>query len=271
MVIRDADALCASEIQSWTPEEKSLQARETVENLNAFDSNLIAYASDIKKTGDTVRSLLSLVSDPTDPKKWASAWLSGHYGDRLTIKDTRELFEALGRSLMSRSMYTTGRSRCRDSRTSATRYGTFEIARDRLTVVIAGNESYDSLSSSIYNLMRWDAWPTLENTWDMIPMSFVVDWFLPVSDLLKQMDAAIEAPYVNPVSQYIGTGSTVSIADLSGYSLSGSLSVRRYRRMPGSVLGDIRPFDVVASPPSFSVIHMTDALAMLVQTSKWHS
>jgi hypothetical protein len=269
--IRDLDALAQKESTKIDPSEKSISARKAIEGLNDFSSNLLAYASDIRETGSTIRSLLSLVADPTNPRLWASAWLSGHYGDQLTVKDTHELISALGHALTSGMTYGTGRDRIIKTRHSENQYGKFDFTVERLAVIIASNESYDALATTINNLMRWDAWPTLENTWDLIPMSFVVDWFLPVSDLLSQMDAAVQAPYIRPLSQYCGLASTVSNTDLSSYGMSGRLSVRRYQRMPSSILDDVRPFDVVASPPSFSVVHMTDALAMLVQTSKWHS
>lgn len=36
--------------------------------------------------------------------------------------------------------------------------------------------------------MKWDLWPTLGNSWDLIPFSFVVDWFVDVESILERID-----------------------------------------------------------------------------------
>jgi hypothetical protein len=243
--------------------EKSRQAREIIESFNEFDSNLIAYASDLKKTGDSIRSLLSLVSDIDNPKKWASAWLSMRYGDRLQISDTRELLESLRRSLTKRSMYTKVRR---------VFHGTHSIPgytwrSYRALTMYADNGSYSGLETAILSLLRWDAWPTLENTWDTIPLSFVVDWFLPVSDILSQIDAAVEAPYIRPLSQFVGEKSILTF-DYADNGWFGQVQVSTYRRYPHPILDDVTPFCDVTSLPSFSVVHTGDALALLVQTTR---
>jgi hypothetical protein len=50
--------------------------------------------------------------------------------------------------------------------------------------------------ASIKKLMEWDVWPTLENTWDLLPFSFVVDWFLHVSTLLSNIDRLVYEQYL---------------------------------------------------------------------------
>lgn len=246
----------------WTEYELSRHAREVIEAINDFDSNAIAYASDLRSTGDTVRALLALPRDLTNPKAWASAWLSMQFGDRLQIADTKELLESLKRALLSRQYWTKARRRMDWD----VIHPTYAESHERVSTIYVANSSYDGVTTAIENLMRWDVWPTLENTWDMVPLSFLVDWVVPVSDLLGQIDAAVEAPYLRTLSQYISDKSTVRMScPLPG--LSGMVEWVTYDRIRHNVCSDVRPFDWAPSLPSFSVEHTLDVLALLVQTT----
>lgn len=256
--------------QLATSAQRSSLARDAIEGLNSFDSNLLAYGSDLRKTGDSIKSVLQLTRNFRSPKAWASAWLSGRFGDRLTISDTRELLESLEKSLRRNRNYGQGRARAVTQIEYNVGSQIYSIEEELKYFLIAYNDSYDSLMTTVSNLMRWDAWPTLENTWDMVPLSFVVDWFLPVSDLLKQIDASVEAPYIKIKSQYMGRRITVSTtySPTQELPVCGTVVARYYTRHPHGVLGEVKPFDFVADLPSFSIVNAGDALALLVQTSK---
>jgi len=178
--------------------EKQLYA-ECVEGQNCFTSNGIAYASDIGKVGDSVRALLALVADPTSPKQWASAWLSSRFSDRLTYQDSKELLGAirgeLGR-LMVRMSYKETHSHCEYSHSpeSSRLIKAYTISSNaRLR---CDNESYNSLMTAVKKFMEWDVWPSLENTWDMIPLSFVADWFINLSTILANVDRLVYEQYL---------------------------------------------------------------------------
>jgi hypothetical protein len=241
--------------------ELSRHARDVVERVNDFDSNMIAYVSDLKEIGGTVKSLLHLASDYKNPKAWASAWLSGQFGDRLQIADTRELLESLYRAGTTRLLWTKARARLSWENFSN---GIF-LSHDRTSTIYVSNTQFPGIEDTIGNLMKWDAWPTLENTWDLVPLSFLVDWVMPVSDLLGQIDAAVEAPYLDPYSQYVGEKWVASVV-LSSDQFTASLQFSLYTRDMYNVVGDVRPFDWAPSLPSFSVVHLADAFALLVQT-----
>jgi hypothetical protein len=247
----------------WSAYELSRHAREVIEGINDFDSNALAYAKDLSSVGDTVRSLLRLGVDYDNPKAWASAWLSLRYGDRLQIADTAEALESLKRALLYRQYWT----KVRRKMERHYEHSTYSERYWRASTIYVANESYDSLTTSIENLMRWDAWPTLENTWDLVPLSFLVDWVVPVSDLLSQIDAAVEAPYIKPLSEYVGEYGEIAMP-ISSFGFSGTVRYCVYRRYAHSILSDIRPFDWSPSLPSFSVVHLGDALALVLQAYK---
>lgn len=178
--------------------EKALYA-ECVEGQNCFTSNGIAYAQDIGKVGDSIRAILALVADPTSPKQWASTWLSMRFSDRLTYQDSKELLGAI-RGQLGRLMV--GMSYKETHAHAAYSYSPefshlvrhFDISSNaRLR---CANESYNSLMTAVKKLMEWDVWPSLENTWDMIPLSFVVDWFGNLSTILANVDRLVYEQYL---------------------------------------------------------------------------
>jgi len=245
---------------AWSPAELSSHGRDVLEGYNEFSSNLIAYASDIGKTGDTVKSLIHLTKDFKNPKSWAAAWLSGRYGDRLAVQDTKELLQAISSKIMDG----TPGARVRRQMVRSGSVSHLTYTKTRTSTVFAADESYNGIMSAVNNLMKWDAWPTLENTWDLVPLSFVVDWFLPVQDILAQIDAAVQSPYVKVTDAYASDKLVADIpVDLADWC--GTVKAKKYCRLRHNALADVRPFEANISLPSFSAIHAGDALALLVQ------
>lgn len=247
----------------WSSDELSLHARDVVDEYNAFSSNMLAYIADLGKTGDTIRTIAKLPKDLKNPKAWASAWLSGRYGDRLFVADTKELLESVAKECARGGGVVPSRVRMSDSIT----LGPFTGSKVRTSSVFIANESLNGLMTGVNNLMRWDLWPTLENTWDLVPLSFVVDWVLPVQDLLGQIDSAIQSPYLKVIAAYASDAVNVT-GHLAADGCIAALTFKYYRRYAHNALADLKPFTVQAEPPSFSVIHAGDALALLVQFSR---
>jgi hypothetical protein len=247
----------------WSNAELSSHAADLVQEYNDFSSNLIAYVNDLAKTGDTVREMFKLVGNIKSPKAWASAWLSYRYGDRLFIADTKELLESVSQRIAVRTDRTLARQRIEKANNTPT----LSVSRQRTSTLWCFNDSMNDVMTAINNLMRWDAWPTLQNTWDMIPLSFVVDWFLPVQDVLDHLDSAVQAPYIKVESAYVGDKITGSMRLDDGAWL-GSVQYTHYMRFKHNSLSDLRPFEADISPSSFGVIQHGDALALLVSSSR---
>jgi hypothetical protein len=58
----------------------------------------------------------------------------------------------------------------------------------------------NALMRQIRKAYEWDYYPTLGNVWDMIPLSFVVDWFVNVSDIFESVDRMVQARYYDVAS-----------------------------------------------------------------------
>lgn len=249
---------------AWTTTELSSHAREVIERVNDFSSNSLAYISDLREIGSTIKTALGVFEVGLNPKSLADLWLSGRFGDRLTLADTKELFTSLNRAVKRGSGPTKARAVMR--KTDTTVLTGIPVSHQRVSTIIVRTPKNKDLMESVESLMRWDLWPTLENTWDLIPFSFVVDWFLSISDILSQIDAAVEAPYLKPLTQYVSDKSIFSV-DYRDDGLAGSLRQTYYRRGRYDVLADVRPFERTPSDiGSFSVVNLFDAGALLIQT-----
>nr|QQM16294.1 putative maturation protein [Ensystermes virus] len=146
-----------------------------------FSGNGLAYIKDLKELPDMVKKLgniLAAIPGISTGAKLAStsakAYLAWHYGIRLMIQDTKEILRALRRSGLS--AYHTQRA---------------EVTLDEgwYRISVACNDYDYQLNSLIDQLRRFDLLPTLENLWDLVPFSFVIDWFTGISSSLKAIDS----------------------------------------------------------------------------------
>lgn len=179
-----------------SPSEREWQelAYEAVQNANYVAINSIAYIRDLPELFGELKALRQVLGDPKDPKAWASLILSANYGTRLTIHDTAELINAIIRAARSahkadKRQFATLRSR---SGYSVTGPGLMSGHRE-LHYKIYHKRLPNEATSIVDSLYRWDLLPTAGNIWDLIPYSFVIDWFVNIGDGLELADATLYA------------------------------------------------------------------------------
>lgn len=168
--------------------------RECVQGQHSFDGNLLNWADKLTGWGGGIKAVLDVADNMSDPKAWASAWLSNRFGDRLEYNTSLDLLDAVWEKLLTvpiPSKYS-GFNVTRAS--LSTPYGGGQLTR-RMRLVCS-NDSVSSLMTAVKKFMDWDAWPTLENTFDLIPLSFVVDWFTNLSVILDNVDQMVYRQYL---------------------------------------------------------------------------
>lgn len=156
-------------------------AASAYSNLGMSDINGIAYLHDLIAMGSQVRSFAStLKSIPSNKvKSAASAWLAVHYGFKLMLLDTVTLRDTLRKESLRNSR----KSKCQAS----TEYSYSDI-RFRARYQVFYNQ-FERLEDELLKLQKLsDATITSENIWDMVPFSFVIDWFVSVGDVLQSLD-----------------------------------------------------------------------------------
>jgi len=210
-----------------------------VQNAKSLDINSLAYAYEFLMLKDTVKSMLSILRGNPSPKKLAQAWLSFRYGLRLTFSDSSELGRAIGKYVTKdRSKKNYSVCRARDSSMFITRKQPFLglPVFDQYNLKVYYRPDSDAFLNACRILMNWDAFPTLQNVWDLIPLSFVIDWFTDFERTLNRIDTNT---YINTLD-VLGTirtrKSTIrsiegSLLNLpSGYDWSGFAELDVYKR-----------------------------------------
>lgn len=219
-------------------------------DIDAFSSNGIAYLSDMAKFVDTVKDSLALLKGKVDPKALSSAYLSVKYGWLNTIRDTGELLNALN-----------PRSRRKRSTTAVSLADVpFGTQRNQVTIYY---DPRDQVFDDLYETLRYfDLLPSGENLWDLVPMSFVVDWFVSIGPILGRIDIADR---IQHLALKYGFRTTKTVQDFPASVVApgttGHVNVTRYVRSLS------RDFDFplfVTKDPSY-MNHVVEGSALIIQ------
>jgi len=175
--------------QDLSPDRWGDLASDCYSQIKCWDGNAAAYLRDsvmsVRAAKDTValaRSLIGSKNPVTIAKSLASLFLSFRYGWCLQAKDTASLI-----ALDFDRAYPHGLAKRSASRTYE-RNGVPVVARMGVYF-----QPYSTKISELAGFLRSiDLDLTLENIWDLVPLSFVVDWFTGFGDLLDRMDQMSE-------------------------------------------------------------------------------
>lgn len=150
-----------------------------------FNVNSISLAIETAGIPNEIRDTLSLMTN-FSPDAIPALYLSYLYGLRLTVKDLQELA-----ALQDKVVHTVRGTTVRKAYASATIADS--AGSINYSVDIHRKMYYDPVDTGLRGLCEKNyAYSvfTMENVWDMIPFSFVIDWFWDVSDLWRAVDNA---------------------------------------------------------------------------------
>lgn len=226
---REIDALCWKLLFSkfeYELEHYGVLAERASKQVNANQVNMIAFVLDLKNP----RAMIPKLKRLSKLKDIADGYLSVNYGLLPTIDDLKSIFEAFQRSRpyldkngfkTYNAVYTTSASN---------KLADLDVTQ-RIKLAIANtDEGISSLASSIDNI---GFLPTFENLWDLIPYSFVIDWFVNIGDILEKVDSGLRLARL-PI-KYVTTSLklTTTLKELPETftkGLHGSLSMVQYSR-----------------------------------------
>lgn len=165
-------------------------------NTKTLDINTPMYIADFLRFKDTIISFtepLKALCEKRVPtweevRKMSLSWI---YGLKLTFLDSQEALKGFTRRIpVLRDGTLTVHSRGGDYEL-LTNHGlgsfTSYIKRD-FNLKFYYNGIDEVVFENIRQMFVLDVFPTLENVWDLIPFSFVVDWFVNVGDTLATID-----------------------------------------------------------------------------------
>jgi hypothetical protein len=263
-----------------------------VESVKTTDINTMAYVKDILdlpslgkslfqggvKLWDTVDDLkhrLNLSKDDIKSflKPVSGLYLSNHYGTKLTASDTAEIVENSTKQKSHYATQTVGASQ--EFSVEHPYFGSVQMSRpltarincftdQQLDVVDSVADAQAQLFSNIARAgYETDVLPTFENLWDLVPWSFVVDWFVPIGEGLSKLEDKHYAQTLRPRIVFLTQTADFEINYISlGGNWSGHLTYHVYDRTCSPVFPQV-PMHVDHPKGSFSN-HWLEAAALLI-------
>lgn len=236
-------------------------------NYSAAIKNLRTYQKSLEKeitSGSTVFYLLAEWKRQNKAlghfqskrfKKYAkglsSTYLASHYGVKLSILDTIDIADAIDNlDIEAHRLSTAGASMSREIDTPTDHENSKHMRIDDHVKIVYksyDNDDINAMESARNALRMWydtDFVPTWSNLWDLVPFSFIFDWFIPVGDYLEKRETNQYAAYLNVVKACYS--SKLEWYDVwrfqdSSYNWFTSFSTRVYTR-------EVRPDIIVTAP-----------------------
>lgn len=269
---------------SWTSLENKIRSK-----LRADYMNLAQSMAEYRQTADLFSSISRDVVKITkafvkrDPrlllprKDWTKStsnqWLRYQYGVRPLMMDMKGSIDVLyARTL--RPLYTSGRVSSKSSVDKTEMIDAMYIGRNfgkarKYTHSICSQHiSYRAqfdVSQKASTLSRLGLTNPALLAWELIPFSFVADWFINIGDCLQSLDNNLQISGLQGIRSMKVRSSVYAERATGLWSGSGSYDEILYSRtLPAAISLIVKP----QYNPSLSLTRITSALALLVQLRK---
>jgi hypothetical protein len=174
----------------FATEHFGVLAQEASQKVNRNQVNMIAFLRDLKNP----RALIPKLKNLEKLKTLSGNYLGMQYGILPTISDLKEIAAAFQKhkpyiDKNGFKLYTASHQR-----NSSDSIYEFDLVQ-RIKIAI---EDEDNGFVDLMNRVESSGFaPTLENIWDLIPYSFVLDWFVNVGDFLERVDSKMRLARLN--------------------------------------------------------------------------
>jgi hypothetical protein len=222
--IREANVLLAAQ-------RPSLDAT-AMDGLQRYDSNMLIFLSKLSSFGQvSIGAILDLARSGATAADLASFWLANRYGDRLSFSSFAKLVKAVGDELnreVSGDPFAgwIGKSRSTHFINDGYCVGSVDLAFEAL---LSPNDS-NAMMTLVRNAYEWDWFPSMSNTWDAIPLSFVVEWFLNVGEIYRSIDRMVWSRYYDVIATLQSLKLEIPSVQIP------EVSIKYYQRDLGSAL-----------------------------------
>ena len=237
---------------------------DALAGLRLLHINSISYLRDSVELRRSLSVFRQLKKRPLSKKTWANLWLTYRYGLRLYALDTISIAKAIKKEVShTNDRFQSARATRTD--TVPALYGN-SIERTCRAKVYA--DKYSIGEMGLYEAIRsLDFVPSLANSWDLIPYSFVIDWFIPIGNILSRFDAKSDVNTLHTRS-CVASVKHVKQDHISGlFRCSGDVKHTCYQRKVISP-NDLSSMLASLSADLFSgidLIHFFDGLGLRLQ------
>lgn len=184
-------------------------ADTAVDDCHYIDTNSIAYLRDFRKTFGEVKDAYKVIRNPFNLKAWANLWLGLRFGTRLAVADTKSILTGTQRAIQDEQRIWNKKFQVVRSRSTQGLHPSLHQATGTrsLNYKVYYKPKLDIGSRALKAITDVGLFPTSKNLWDLVPLSFVVDWFANVSGVLESIDRQAYEQYITIL------GSTYSFKD----------------------------------------------------------
>lgn len=200
---------------------------EAVSTAPSNETNMISFIRDMRHPTEMIPKLRNL-KQLKSLKRLSSEYLGINYGILPTISDLNAIwasFHVVKYLDRDENLILTAGS------TDSVSKGMVSYTSVRRVKLAVAKE--DSAVQSIYQrLVDVGIFPTFVNLWDLVPYSFVIDWFVDIGDLLKRIDQKI---YFSTLNIAYATTSQKDVTEYSfvatnDFPFSGKVTQKGYHR-----------------------------------------
>lgn len=174
--------------QAVIPEWGQL-CQNALDNRQSLDINSIQFLKDFKDLSKMIPPIGKLKSIKKAPKAIAGLYLWSQYGLMNSVRDSQDIQEAVGKLRQKSKDFRPGRpDRYRSQQAESFVWKNLPITLNYAYTAYI-NLIPTSVNKVIDTLNQWDLFPNAGNIWEIVPFSFVVDWFTNVGDILNSWDS----------------------------------------------------------------------------------
>lgn len=233
-----------AEKHPYLEDEKHLWSelvRTAVDSLDNLDINSISFLKELVEWKRLLPPLADIRKKPFRGKTWANFYLWLRYGLGLTIADSKEIINALPKIRDSYKETTSKKpTRLRASKTVTVVWNseTWTCRLGLRMVINTYPEFCRNFGSLMDDLRKIDLYPSTANLWDIIPFSFVMDWFFPFQKNLEMVDSELRTMNfrIFSVTQSVKWSRLVPPPAVPGYCSASDLTEVHYDRAVGYVI-----------------------------------
>lgn len=211
----------------------------------------------------------------------ANNWLALQYGWKPLLSDVRNSAEALAQSAMGHPIRVKSENVTKRINPAwkgfddQGNYGKFEWAFSEKTTVIKCKLEYEVTNDFARQGNKLSIDDPLTLAWELLPYSFVADWFLPVGDFLSRLNYDSGLTYMGGCLSSLTTQSSkiTCVAGTKSITVGGNNTfVATFGGLPGRFAESRFDRVIYINPPRpdwpafkdpFSVTHVTNAMALL--------
>jgi hypothetical protein len=215
---------------------------------------------------------------PKDPQgAAANAWLELQYGWKPLLQDVYGSAEAVADAHLGKAVYQTAKSTMSDKISVMLTSSNSEVEKSRhctASYQVKVSCTFQYSNPGLHDAKALGLTNPALLAWELLPYSFVVDWFLPVGDALSNLDATIGCSFVdgfvvtvleqNVDCNVRGVGLLATYPGGYKATYTGALHGSKWRKQI-----DLTPLNSFPEPSfprfknPFSTSHVTSALSLL--------